>query len=127
MKKTLSLILALMMMLSCFGAFAEGDSSGESGGDRDPLFNMNRDAIAADPDRTEEFLRSPVAEVALVAGKRVDAARDGYTPYTALRLEALDCQFIEERDRLHDAFDVVISVGTLRRDVEPEIYLCRGF
>ena len=33
MKKTLSLILALMMMLSCFGAFAEGESSGESGGD----------------------------------------------------------------------------------------------
>ena len=33
MKKTLSLILALMMMLSCFGAFAEGESAGESGGD----------------------------------------------------------------------------------------------
>ena len=30
MKKTLSLILALLMMLSCFGAFAEGESAGES-------------------------------------------------------------------------------------------------
>lgn len=30
MKKTLSLILALMMMLSCFGAFAEGESAGET-------------------------------------------------------------------------------------------------
>ena len=30
MKKTLSLILALLMMLSCFGAFAEEDSTGES-------------------------------------------------------------------------------------------------
>ncbi len=30
MKKTLSLILALMMMLSCFGAFAEGESAGDS-------------------------------------------------------------------------------------------------
>ncbi len=32
MKKTLSLILALMMLLSCFSAFAEGESSGESAG-----------------------------------------------------------------------------------------------
>ena len=30
MKKLLSLILALCMMLGCFGAFAEGESAGES-------------------------------------------------------------------------------------------------
>ena len=33
MKKLLSLILALMMMLSCISVFAEGESAGDSAGE----------------------------------------------------------------------------------------------
>ena len=33
MKKLLSLVLALMMMLSCVTVFAEGESAGESAGE----------------------------------------------------------------------------------------------
>ena len=84
MKKTLSLILALMMMLSCFGAFAEGESAGESGGDTmsaaDVIDQANASANSEAAAAEKAYLESDCAFSVIPADETTGQIQLSYMP-----------------------------------------------
>ena len=97
MKKTLSLILALMMMLSCFGAFAEGESSGESGGDTmsaaDVIDMANASANSEEAAAEKAYLESDCAFSVIPADETTGQIELSYMAETTTILDVDGLKF----------------------------------
>ena len=97
MKKTLSLILALMMMLSCFGAFAEGESSGESGGDTmsaaDVIDQANASANSEEAAAEKAYLESDCAFSVIPADETTGQIELSYMAETTTILDVDGLKF----------------------------------
>ena len=61
MKKLLSLVLALMMMLSCVTVFAEGESAGESAGETADAGSTTISLSAEEKSAEEIRVNTPLA------------------------------------------------------------------
>ena len=97
MKKTLSLILAILMMLGCFGAFAEGESAGESAGetmsaaDVIDMANASADSDAAAAEKA--FLEADCAFAVIPADETTGQIELSYMPEVTTILEVDGLKF----------------------------------
>ena len=93
MKKTLSLILAILMMLGCFGAFAEGESAGEtmSAADVIDMANASADSDAAAAEKA--FLEADCAFAVIPADETTGQIELSYMPEVTTILEVDGLKF----------------------------------
>ena len=93
MKKTLSLVLALMMMLSCFGAFAEGESSGETLSAADVIDMANASASSEEAAAEQAYLESNCEFAVIPADETTGQIQLSYMPETTAILEVEGLKF----------------------------------
>ncbi len=93
MKKTLSLILALMMMLSCCGAFAEGESGGDTMSAADVINQANANANSEAAALAAAALEADCAFAVIPADETTGQIQLSYMPETTKILEVDGLKF----------------------------------